>query len=75
MANEKKCCMPFESEFFMPSWICGQCNPKTMNGNQRDECKACGHIRCDNPKVKRVAFKEEDGVRIIAVNTDKSKTN
>jgi hypothetical protein len=29
----------------MDGWGC--CNCRTYNGKQREECKSCGHERCD----------------------------
>jgi hypothetical protein len=74
-----KCCEPFDHECMPHMWVCGACRPKTLNSNARDACKECSHLRCDNPSVKRIPFKEEGGVRIVSVDMkrerDKSKVN
>lgn len=40
-----------------PGWGC--CNCRTYNGNQRPECKLCGHTRCDHPAIKKILVLEE----------------
>lgn len=47
--NEKKC-IPIEHANLMPGWGCCQCN--TYNGNHREKCKFCEHVRCYFPKVE-----------------------
>lgn len=37
----------------MPSWGC--CNCRTLNGNQRTECKHCKHKRCDLDPANQVS--------------------
>ena len=68
-------CQPFNSEFMVPSWVCCQCNPKTLNGNNREACKICGHKRCDNPAVIRVPVQDADGIRIVPVKTSPKDVN
>lgn len=62
-----KKCTPFENEYMAPSWVCCKCTPATLNGNNRSECKECGHQRCDAPAAMRTIIKEEDGIRIVLV--------
>lgn len=71
-SSDSKKCTPFESEYMAPSWVCCQCTPPTLNGNNRSECKNCGHGRCDAPAAVRVPMREEDGrVRIVLVRPRK----
>jgi hypothetical protein len=74
MAGEKKC-STINHPNLVPGWGCCECH--TFNGNQRDECKnpQCNHARCDNPAVKRIAIKEDNGVRLILVKTNKDELN
>jgi hypothetical protein len=66
-------CREINHPNLMPGYACCACS--TFNGNQRSQCKACGHKRCDNPAVKRIATEEPGGVLIVTVRTDKSHTN
>ena len=72
-------CSPLDIDGFVPSWSCHACFEKegcaTMNGNQRNECKYCGHERCDLPKVKRVAFETDEGMVIVPIRTDAKVQN
>jgi hypothetical protein len=44
-------CVALDHPNLMPGWGCCQC--RVYNGNQRNECKQCGHKRCDtNPANK-----------------------
>jgi hypothetical protein len=56
-------------------WGCHEC--RTMNGNNRSNCKTCNHARCDNPDVIRVPIKEAGGIRIVPVKqgNDPQKAN
>lgn len=74
MADNKKC-IALDHPSLMPSWGC--CGCKTMNGNQRSNCKYCDHARCDNPAVIKVPVQEESGIRIVhvQVKTDKANSN
>lgn len=36
-----------ETPNLAPGWVC--CGCRCYNGNQRAECKHCGHTRCTNP--------------------------
>lgn len=77
MADERdKKCRPINHPSLMPSWGCCMC--PTLNGNQRQECKSCGHKRCDSPAVLMMPAQVSDGIviaRIELTKTDKSKTN
>lgn len=76
MSEEKKC-KPFNHPNLVPSWICCVCG-KTLNGNNRSECKLCGHTRCDDAPVRRVPIRTETGVQIVPVQMmpdDPSKAN
>jgi hypothetical protein len=72
MSDNKKTCTPFDHPNMPDGWSCCQCaatGAGTFNGNNRAECKTCGHKRCDAPSVKRIPVKEEGGVRIITVKS------
>ncbi len=46
--EKKPRCSEISHPNLMPGWGC--CNCRVFNGNQRSECKNCGHKRCDkNP--------------------------
>jgi len=56
MSQEKKekRCFPLPPHpNVMPSWGC--CNCRTLNGNQRTECKHCKHNRCDKDPANQVS--------------------
>jgi hypothetical protein len=73
--SDKKC-ESLEHPNLEPSWICCQCNPKTMNSNARTHCKECDHKRCDSPKVVHVmALRGEEESTPIPVKIDKSRLN
>ena len=58
--NEKKFneCKAIENiPNLMDGWGC--CSCKTYNGNQRLECKSCGHERCDLAAEADVSDLEE----------------
>lgn len=65
-----KKCSPFSHPNFAGNWW-GCCECKTMNGDHRDNCKTYNHDRCDHPEIKRIAIKEESGVRIVPIYTVK----
>lgn len=75
MSGEKKTCFAINHPNLAPSWGCHEC--RTMNGNQRSECKQCGHVRCDNPAEIIVPIREEGGIRMVPVKqqADKKKAN
>jgi hypothetical protein len=72
-------CSSIEIPGWAPSWACCECRNKTgystANGNQRDECKECGHKRCNAPAVKSVAFETENGITIVQTKTDTRQHN
>ena len=51
-------------------WICCQCKD-VYNGDNREECKMCGHPRCDNPTFKEIVVQtSSDSIRIVPVKVD-----
>lgn len=47
-SKPKRCAMLPYHPNIMPGWGC--CTCRVFNGDQRQECKECGHKRCDkNP--------------------------
>jgi hypothetical protein len=77
MSDDIKKCKPMNHPNLVDGWVCCQC--PTFNGNQRDDCKWCGHTRCDNPAVKRIPIMDEGGVHLVPINAtpvpDKDKLN
>ena len=76
MTDEKKNCSRIDHPNIAPGFGCCQCH--TYNGDQRTNCKHCGHVRCDNPTVKHIPIEMPDGtisIRPVAVPTDPKKAN
>lgn len=49
-----------------------------MNGDARDKCKYCEHIRCDAPVTKVIPYRKDDKVILQKVKVpeeEKSKLN
>lgn len=61
----KKTCMEFEALHVAPGWGCCAC--RTYNGSSRNECKHCGHARCD--PLKGLAERVEQKRRESEVQT------
>ena len=55
MASEEKekRCIALSHPNLMPGWGCCVC--RTYNGDQRHECKSCGHKRCDLDPTNKVS--------------------
>jgi hypothetical protein len=70
-------CIPINHPNLIPSWGCHEC--KTMNGNNREQCKNCGHTCCYLPDngTKKVPTQVDGGIAILTVpvNPEKSKLN
>lgn len=59
MSDDVKKCFPLDHPALIGNWGCCQC--KTLNGDNRSECKYCGHSRCDDPKTKTVVYEKPGG--------------
>lgn len=54
MSNETKPkrCKDIKHPNLAPGWGC--CNCRTYNGEQFEDCKHCGHLRCDKETNNQV---------------------